>query len=185
MAVKSNRSQRKGRKMKKTIGLIILMACLMITKPASATLLTLGGGWDAFSFGGSNSSFSDTWQFTVEDSSLLTVTDAYLSGDRFEIFNFGASMGLTSDPATFGDFTDNFDIASADPRWSTGFFILGAGTYDISGIATLAPYQEGGAAIKLDRYYEEEPPPVVPEPASMFLLGSGLLGLAGIRRKRK
>src|SRR5438045_1800298 len=39
------------------------------------------------------------WTFTAPAfGAILTVTDAFLAGDRFQVFDFGASIGLTSDP---------------------------------------------------------------------------------------
>ena len=48
------------------------------------------------------------WTITVPDvGALLTVTDAFLSGDRFEIFDFGVSIGLTSPAAEQVDTGDD------------------------------------------------------------------------------
>src|SRR5215471_20558074 len=38
------------------------------------------------------------WAFTSLSSATLTVTDAFTSGDRFEVFDFGISIGFTSLP---------------------------------------------------------------------------------------
>ena len=48
---------------------------------------------------GGNSVFvgAPPWTFTAPGGGLdLTVTDAFLNGDEFEIFDFGASIGLTA-----------------------------------------------------------------------------------------
>ena len=40
------------------------------------------------------------WTFLASAAgATLTVTDAFLSGDQFELFDFGASIGLTSPPS--------------------------------------------------------------------------------------
>src|SRR5215813_8239350 len=40
------------------------------------------------------------WTFNAPSAGiLLTVVDAFASGDRFQLFDFGASIGLTSVPA--------------------------------------------------------------------------------------
>jgi hypothetical protein len=140
--------------------------------------LTVGGGWQEFSFGDVGSAFSpQPWTFHLDTAGLLKVTDAYLSGDRFEVFDFGSSLGLTSLPGSTGDqIGSDYDAAAADSRWSTGFYSLGIGDHSITGTVTLSPYSGGGAALRAD---------VVPIPGALWLLGSGLLGMAGWRRFRK
>src|SRR5689334_6520660 len=44
------------------------------------------------------------WTFTAPATgATLTVVDAFDAGDRFEIFDFGASIGFTSAPGRTGD----------------------------------------------------------------------------------
>jgi hypothetical protein len=101
-----------------------------------------------------------------------------VSGDRFEVFNFGSSLGLTSAPGSTGDeIGADYDAAAADPRWSTGTFALGPGTYSITGLTVLSPFGAGGAALRVDVAT------VVPAPASLALIGLDLVGVALSRRK--
>src|SRR5205807_246059 len=48
------------------------------------------------------------WTFVAPAAgALLTVTDAFLAGDRFQVFDFGASLGLTSAPVGNADCGDD------------------------------------------------------------------------------
>ena len=42
------------------------------------------------------------WTFSLATGGILTVVDLFVSGDVFEIFNFGGSIGLTSSPSGGG-----------------------------------------------------------------------------------
>lgn len=163
------------------------LACSIST--ANAGVLTLDGGWTEFSFEGVGSSWSESFTFSILGDAWLAVTDAFLSGDRFEFFVNGVSVGLTSMPTTEGDqISSNFDTAFADPRWSSAELMLMAGNYEITGSTILSPFGSGGAAIRLSSNSLGGPgfePPVstVPLPATGALLLIGLLGLGVFRRK--
>ena len=43
------------------------------------------------------------WTFLAPFGALLQVTDAFLAGDRFQVFDFGVSIGLTSAPVGLDD----------------------------------------------------------------------------------
>src|SRR5215467_4270887 len=89
----------------------------------------------------------------------LTVTDAFLAGDRFQIFDFGTSIGLTSVPFGTADCGDDPVVCLATPGISEGSFLLGGGNHSLTIIPTLSG--GGGAA-----YLRVDP---VPEPSLWIL----------------
>ena len=110
----------------------------------------------------------------------LTVTDAFLSGDQFSVYDNLAFLGLTSNPGSVGDqIGANYDGAVADARWSSGEWLLGAGSHSIDIFVVASPFGAGGAALRVDTH-------AVPEPSTFALLGLGGLGLAvGAYRRRR
>jgi|GEM_PF-1785308 len=160
-------------------GVLVLAACLCLGMPAtvqSAVSLTVDGGWHEFYFQERGSSWDREFSFTLLKPGILTVTDAFLAGDRFEVFSNGDSLGLTSEPTgIYGFISDDYDLGANDPRWSTGIWNLTAGSYLISGLVFLSPYNTGQAALRVDTA-------PVPVPAAAWLLGSALAGCLGLRR---
>jgi len=159
--------------------LLITLFSVFSMANVNAATLTADTGWSSFLFDGTGSSWSETFTFTITETSTLTVTDAFLSGDIFEVFSDGTSLGRTSTPTSFDQQTfSNYDAAAADSRWSTGIWAFLAGTYTISGISFDSPFDYGRAALKLDTGVS-----AVPVPAALFLFAPALLGLLGLRRK--
>jgi hypothetical protein len=165
--------------------LVVLLCTVIVVfgtiRIAGAIPLGLDAGWSGFTWtGGDGAAWNVTFDFTLVTTALLTVTDVSLTGDRFEVMDTGISLGLTSIPTgtMYSDSTDNYDVAAADPRWSTGVFTLGAGTHSISGIAVSSPYGHGSGAVRLDTGS------AVPEPSMVLLFGTGLIGLAALGRKK-
>jgi hypothetical protein len=162
----------------------LLLAALLLVAPVAskASPIALDSGWQGFSFQGVGSSFSRTFEFTVGagEAARLRVTDAFLSGDRFFIFNtnpISGALGSTSAPTSVGDsIGDNYDAAFADSRWSSGQWILGAGSYSIRGITLASPFFSGGGALRVDRV-------AVSEPATLLLLV--LAGFAAFHFSRR
>ncbi|HTU58892.1 MAG TPA: hypothetical protein VMF89_10675 [Polyangiales bacterium] len=140
-----------------------------------------GLGWfDISSFTG------EALQFTINvptnQTVLLTVTDAGFAGDRFEIFDNGLSLGLTSAVPADGAGLDvglDFAAALANPSFSSGFFYLGAGSHTITGFLSQS------AADVLNSTVGAISATPVPLPASVLLLfsGGGLMSLFARRRK--
>lgn len=168
--------------MKKLLAIASFVFLLSVPQAAHAIPLVIDSGWQSFGFGAVESSWGTDYQFTLLGTGSLKVTDAFLSGDQFDVLNSGSSIGLTSVPGSTGDqIGSNYDAAFADSRWSSREYILSPGSYDISGIVVLSPFQGGGAAIRLDTGNPQAD--AVPEPATMVLLGSGLLSTVALRKR--
>lgn len=120
------------------------------------------------------------WTFVAAAAgATLTVTDAFLSGDQFEFFDFGSSIGLTSPPSAVAvvDCGDDPEVCITTAGMSTGSFVLAAGAHSITLAPVLAP--EGGGA-----GYLRVTGAAIPEPSSLALIALGVLALFALRLRR-
>ncbi len=131
--------------------------------------------------------------FTIDAGSTgtLTVVDTGFAGDTFKLTNFGSIFGATSGvPTALYDgnapSVGDFDTALADASFSRGSFVLGAGSYRISGMLdqsvrfdATTPLNSTSGGLRLTVA-------AVPEPSSlaMFAAGLGLIGTLMRRRRR-
>ncbi len=127
---------------------------------------------------GTPTGFLDTppWTLTAPAQGvILTVTDAFVAGDRFQVFDFGASLGLTS--PTFGnaDCGDDPIPCLSTPGISSGQFRLNAGNHSLT--ITAVQSTGGGAG-----YLQAQ---AVPEPGTWLLFGAGFAALLLLRSKRR
>ena len=102
---------------------------------------------------------------------ILIVTDAFEAGDRFQVFDFGISIGLTSVPVGNADCGDDPVLCLTVAGISKGSFNLAAGNHSITITPTLAPAGGGSGYLRAD---------AVPEPVTWMLFGSGLIVLASV-----
>lgn len=91
------------------------------------------------------------WTFTAPPAGVtLTVTDAFLRGEIFEVFDFGASLGTTSNVAPGGSCGDNPDTCLADPLTSHSVFNLAAGSHEITIKVVASAFGVGAAYFRVD-----------------------------------
>ena len=160
----------------------VLVIMGMTAGSASAATVNMStDNWYKFIFGEVGSSSSDNYVFTVNSGYSLFVTDAYQVGDRFQVGDLGSTSFKETDAtyyySPYGEQT-SAQAAYDSGYYSTGEFILGAGSYDVTLTTLLSPFGGGGAYIKLATSST-----AVPEPMTMLLFAMGLIGLAGLKRK--
>ncbi|WP_339109430.1 VPLPA-CTERM sorting domain-containing protein [Thioclava sp. GXIMD4216] len=167
----------------------IAAAAVMLTVAAgsaSATTLTVDGGWTSFEFGETGSSFSDSYDFTLSSSSWLLVTDAYQPGDVFTVTLNNLFSMITSSVDTEGAWEGDYDTAWLSEDFSSLGVLLNAGSYSVTGLASLSPYGTGAGAIGLfSQLPADFDVPAVPLPATGLLLAGAFAGAAALRRRKK
>ena len=102
------------------------------------------------------------WVFTLPAAGRLTVVDAFQSGDLFQFFDFGRSLGRTSLPVAGGSCGESLVCALRAPAFSKGAFDLAAGAHAITGIVVRSPLGGGAAAFRLS--VTATPPVTPPDP---------------------
>jgi hypothetical protein len=161
---------------------------LALPRPAAAdTIIPVDGTWQSFFWSGGPGVFNDSGAFTFSwpGTVKLTVTDSYVVGDRFEVYDSGNLIGTTSKPTLGVPDEPNLDAGLADPNFSHGFFTLSAGSHSLTfkTIEVAPGFPGGGAGFKV------QPSSVdtrqVPEPTGLALACLGGAGLAWRLRRRK
>jgi hypothetical protein len=110
----------------------------------------------------------------ISDNVLLTITDAFNSGDNFSVYDNAALVGTTPVVSTGANCGSAVVTCLANPAMSHAVFALGAGSHSITIQVENSPYQSGAAFFRVDS---------VPEPATYLLFATGLAGV-WLARKR-
>jgi hypothetical protein len=104
---------------------------------------------------GQNSVFGGRppWSFTAPPTGArLTITDVSNLGDRFEVFDFGESIGKTQVVAAEGDCGDDPELCLVSSAVSHAIFNLGAGAHEITIRVIDSPYGAGAAYFRVDAF---------------------------------
>ena len=92
------------------------------------------------------------WTFSLPfGGGTLTVTDAFLYGDTFDIFDFGGYIGSTSLVMQGGACGDDPAICFPDPLSSSGVFWMVPGFHSIDILTWLGPFGGGAAYFRVDQ----------------------------------
>ncbi len=186
--------------------LLILCAIAFYAIPASALLqngtstemgdppLSLDGTWiilDEYMSPGDFFTGEYTWDSA--SSVLFTITDLYVVTDYFEVYDnnvFVASTPVlpdwdtyTTNPFDSAVWTGDPDVALADGRFSSAAILFAPGSHSITisdvhipklCLECSSPFPDGTVAFKAES---------VPEPATFFLLGAGIIGIVTLRKR--
>jgi len=151
------------------VDVVVNTASFKVT--ANDTLLTPGSNFGIQSF-----AFNTTASLDATDFSLPTNWGVTIPGGN--VSQFGSFSINTSTTGNNRISPLSFSISDSSITSESQFFVANAKSYHYA--AHIAGFNELGPDSKTSAYFSDVP--AVPEPASLLLLGFGLVGLAGARR---
>lgn len=144
--------------------------------PGSAAF-ACAGACEASSSGNSIEAGDPAWTFTTSAPVFVTITDAFFSGNSFELFDSGTLIGSTPFVDLGYACGDDPAICALDPNFSHAVFSLGAGDHSLSIDALDSPFGGGAAYFRVDPQLA-----AVPEPGTIGLLTLGLCCVWWLRK---
>jgi hypothetical protein len=140
-----------------------------------ADRIEVGAGWAVFFWDQGTGAFNSEGPLTFRSASpvVVKVTDAFLVGDRFEVYDNNVLLGATSRPVADGtNILGDADAAFANPKFSRGAFRLGAGSHSLTvKLIEAAPgFSAGAGFLRVDS---------VPEPGALALAALGAVAALG------
>ncbi|ANE56666.1 VPLPA-CTERM sorting domain-containing protein [Methylomonas sp. DH-1] len=171
--------------------------CAALSADAGAATLAADGQWHPFDIDETSSASAGlewidldgnalSFDFSLIGSAILRIVDGGFAGDRFDVFNGNLLLGQTS--AATNNYPESlgldFDAAFADGRYSRGVFLLGPGSYRISGLLSLSALDDNAGALNATVGAISLTAVPLPAAAWMYLAGTGLLGLTARRQSK-
>ncbi|MDP3855373.1 MAG: FxDxF family PEP-CTERM protein [Phenylobacterium sp.] len=158
--------------------LLAAAASIAFAAPASAAVLIADTGWQSDQIDGIDTpSEQSAWTFTVSGTALFRITDAFVTGDVFSLYD-GATLLAKTTFTTTAEPIDSFGgTAWSDTSYSRLSYLVGPGSYSFTITGDGAGGVPAGFGVRLDTS-------AVPEPATwaMMITGFGLVGGAMRRR---
>ncbi|GLC25659.1 PEP-CTERM sorting domain-containing protein [Roseisolibacter agri] len=161
---------------------------------AAAAPITLGQ-WYTFSFGGvgsfAQSGIGSTpaapWEFTSATGVRVSVTDGLAPGDAFSLFDNGVLVGSTPPVARVPGGCNGTGAQGCfdNPIMSHAAFELGAGAHSLTIRVDVSPSGGGLGFFRADALAAQTPVSTVPEPATMGLMGLGLVAVGTVARRNR
>jgi hypothetical protein len=176
--------------MKNLFGILVMsmLICIQAYVVSAAPVnLNVGDNWQRFFWEdgigsriltGSQDDPGEGYTITTPEPIYINITDAFQTGDAFDIYVDGALLFSTPNVISEGTYITDPLQAFTNAAFSSGQFVLGAGTHTIDIFLRNARLgtKEGSGFIRA------EP---VPEPTTMLLFGTGIWCIAARYRKRR